>query len=69
MKLRFSVKVHDHYLLENDSTHWVGIGVRSGDEMLWVGQASIKICKVRSSKLNDTIEVLVLQDYHSFLFM
>lgn len=45
MKLEFSIKVNDHFLLENDSRHWIGIGVRSGNEMLWVGQERIIIFK------------------------
>jgi hypothetical protein len=46
MKLKFAVKVNDHQLLENASTHWVGTGVNAGEEMLWVGQDSITFSKV-----------------------
>ena len=47
IKISFAVKINDHYLLENNSKHWVGLGLHSGKEMLWVGQDGIIIHKVR----------------------
>ena len=46
MKLTFTIKANDHELLENSSTHWVGVGANVGEEMLWVGQDSITFSKV-----------------------
>lgn len=54
MKLSFSIRVNDHFLLKNNSRHWVGVGVRSGEEMLWVGQERVTIFKVRISKLDQS---------------
>lgn len=43
--------MNDHHLLENASTHWVGVGANSGEEMLWVGQDAITFLKVTASRL------------------
>lgn len=56
IKLSFSVKVNDHHLLENASTHWVGLGSVAGEEMLWVGQDAVTILKVTRVSEHDTLE-------------
>ena len=35
-------------MLANDSKHWVGAGMRSGYQMLWVGQEALYVYKVRN---------------------
>ena len=59
IKLSFSAKVNDHHLLENASTHWVGVGANSGDEMLWVGQDAITFSKVTMDIFNRINQILL----------
>ena len=47
IKLSFSVKVNDHYMLENTSIHWIGVGSHAGSNMLGVAQDFIQIFKVK----------------------
>lgn len=47
----YNVTIRDHPLLANNSKHWVGAGMRSGYQMLWVGQEAIYVYKVRGKSL------------------
>ena len=47
IKLSFSTKAYDHHLLANGSTHYLGVGAHSGDQMLWIGQDAITFSKVK----------------------
>jgi hypothetical protein len=47
IKLSFSIKVNDHYMLENTSIHWIGVGSHAGSNMLGVTQDFIQIFKVK----------------------
>ena len=42
----YNVTIRDHPDLFNGSKHWVGAGMRSGYQMLWVGQEAMYIYKV-----------------------
>ena len=44
--IEYNVTIKDHPLLANDSKHWVGAGMRSGYQMLWVGQEALYVYKV-----------------------
>ena len=44
--IEFNVTIRDHPELANDSKHWVGAGMRSGYQMLWVGQEALYVYKV-----------------------
>ena len=48
----YNVTIGDHPSLANNSKHWVGAGMRSGYQMLWVGQEAIYVYKVRDKSLN-----------------
>lgn len=41
----YNVTIRDHPMLANDSKHWVGAGMRSGYQMLWVGQEALYVYK------------------------
>lgn len=41
----FNVTIKDHPKLANNSKHWVGAGMRSGYQMLWVGQEALFVYK------------------------
>lgn len=44
--IEYNVTIRDHPMLANDSKHWVGAGMRSGYQMLWVGQEALYVYKV-----------------------
>jgi len=58
--IEYNVTIRDHPMLANDSKHWVGAGMRSGYQMLWVGQEALYVYKSEPSltasftTLNDT---------------
>ncbi|XP_067040650.1 uncharacterized protein [Acropora muricata] len=49
----YNVTIGDHPLLANYSKHWVGAGMRSGYQMLWVGQEAIYVYKSEPSLTAD----------------
>lgn len=49
----YDVTIGDHPLLANNSKHWVGAGMRSGYQMLWVGQEAIYVYKSEPSLTAD----------------
>jgi len=44
--IEYNVTIKDHVLLANNTKHWVGAGMRSGYQMLWVGQEALYVYKV-----------------------
>ncbi|PFX24679.1 uncharacterized protein LOC111331343 [Stylophora pistillata] len=56
----FNVTIRDRPQLANNSKHWVGAGMRSGYQMLWVGQEALFVYKSEPSltaeftTINDT---------------
>ena len=48
----FNVTIKDHPKLANNSKHWVGAGMRSGYQMLWVGQEALFVYKVCQFKMH-----------------
>lgn len=59
--IEYNVTIKDHPLLANNSKHWVGAGMRSGYQMLWVGQEALYVYKSEPSltakftTTNDTV--------------
>lgn len=59
--IEYNVTIKDHPLLANDSKHWVGAGMRSGYQMLWVGQEALYVYKnepsltAKFTTTNDTV--------------
>ncbi|EDO37882.1 predicted protein [Nematostella vectensis] len=57
----FTAVINDHPDLFNGSKHWIGAGLRSGYQMLWVGQEAIYVEKVQPTvgvffkTLNDSL--------------
>ncbi|KAK2548606.1 hypothetical protein P5673_031129 [Acropora cervicornis] len=49
----YNVTIGDHPSLANNSKHWVGAGMRSGYQMLWVGQEAIYVYKSEPSLTAD----------------
>lgn len=49
--IEFNVTIKDNPQLANATKHWVGAGMRSGYQMLWVGQEALYVYKVRSTAL------------------
>lgn len=47
--IEYNVTIRDHTLLANNSKHWVGAGMRSGYQMLWVGQEALYVYKSEPS--------------------
>lgn len=47
--IEFNVTIKDNPQLANATKHWVGAGMRSGYQMLWVGQEALYVYKVRST--------------------
>ncbi|KAL9974032.1 hypothetical protein ACROYT_G020561 [Oculina patagonica] len=47
--IEYNVTIRDHPMLANDSKHWVGAGMRSGYQMLWVGQEALYVYKSEPS--------------------
>eukprot|EP00794_Sanderia_malayensis_P007243 gene7243-8051_t len=43
--ITFTVKVYDHLLLENNTLHWIGVGLQAGLRVLWVEQQAFYIIK------------------------
>jgi len=39
--LEFEIIVNDHANVTNGSKHWVGVGVRGGKRMMWVGDFAL----------------------------
>ena len=46
--IEYNVTIRDNPDLGNNSKHWVGAGMRSGYQMLWVGQEALYVYKVRN---------------------
>ena len=47
IEIGYNVTIKDHPQLANGTKHWVGAGMRSGYQMLWVGQEALFVYKVR----------------------
>ena len=41
IKVEFEIIVNDHSNFTNGSKHWVGVGVRGGERMMWIGEAAM----------------------------
>ena len=39
--LEFEIIVNDHANVTNGSKHWVGVGVRGGKRMMWIGDVAL----------------------------
>lgn len=39
--MEFEIIVNDHANVTNGSKHWVGVGVRGGKRMMWVGDVAL----------------------------
>lgn len=39
--LQFEIVVNDHANVTNGSKHWVGVGVRGGKRMMWIGDIAL----------------------------
>ena len=61
--IEYNVTIKDHPLLANDSKHWVGAGMRSGYQMLWVGQEALYVYKVCITSLCQTTNSPYMSPY------
>ena len=39
--IEFEIVVNDHTNVTNGSKHWVGVGVRGGKRMMWIGDVAL----------------------------
>ena len=39
--MEFEIVVNDHANVTNGSKHWVGVGVRGGKRMMWIGDVAL----------------------------
>lgn len=39
--IEFEIVVNDHPNVTNGSKHWVGVGVRGGERMIWIGEVAL----------------------------
>ena len=59
----YNVTIKDHPLLLNNSKHWVGAGMRSGYQMLWVGQEALYVYKVCMTSLSQSTNSPYMSPY------
>lgn len=41
IEIEFEIVVNDHANVTNGSKHWVGVGVRGGKRMMWIGDVAL----------------------------
>ena len=62
------MKVNDHHMLLNSSTHWIGVGIHAGEDMLGVTQDFMQIFKVKYCGVFNVAIIILTQQSNNHFF-